>query len=522
MSMTLLNYRGVLMTNSRTKNATRNIIFALLNKFVSLALPFVTRTIITYILGAKVLGLSSLFTSVLSFLSLAELGLGTAIVHSMYKPIAEDDKTTICALLGYYKKMYRTIGMIILGTGTLVLPVLPYLIKGSTPEGINIYIVFYIYLLNTVLSYFLAGYKQCLLTAHQRSDITSKISIVANFVMQVAQIIILCITKNYYVYAFLPIFSTLTINILNAKITSKMFPDYKCGTGLSKEVQFEIRKKINGLIGTKINAVVVHSSDALVVSAFLGLIDNAKYANYFYVVNTVSGLMIILYSSMTAGVGNSIVTENLEKNYTLFKKLSFINSWIVNWCCVCLICLYHPFMQLWMGESMVYPVNVEACFVLYFFIYNIQRVILMFKDAAGLWYEDRMRPYVSMSVNVILNIILVQKIGVYGIILSSILAFLVSVPWANYTLFTKLFRISPWKNIFEMFKSGLIACMASVVTYTICNVLLEGAIFFLVKAVICVLVPNTIFYLFYRKCEEFSEMCIFLNEKALKKIKHRR
>ena len=187
------------MTGSRTKNAERNIIFAFLNKMVSLVLPFLTRTIVIYILGAQVLGLNNLFTSVLSFLSLAELGLGTAIVHSMYKPIAEDDETTICALLGYYRKLYQIIGMTILLIGTLLLPFLPYLIKGSAPAGVNIYIVFYIYLLNTVLSYFLAGYKQCLLAAHQRSDITSKISIVANFVMRIAQIVILCIVQDYYV-----------------------------------------------------------------------------------------------------------------------------------------------------------------------------------------------------------------------------------------------------------------------------------------------------------------------------------
>ena len=506
------------MSTSRTKNAERNIVFAFLNKIVSMVLPFVTRTIVIYILGAQVLGLNSLFTSILNFLSLAELGLGTAIVHSMYKPIAEDDKDTLCALFGYYKRLYRIIGIAILLIGTILLPFLPYLIKGSAPAGINIYVIFYIYLLNTVLSYFLAGYKQCLLAAHQRSDITSKISIAANFVMRIAQIAILCVTKDYYVYAFLPIFSTLTINILNAYTTNKMYPEYKCRGKLSKEIRDEIRRKISGLIGTKINAVVVHSADALVVSAFLGLVDNAKYGNYYYIVNTISAIIMIFFTSMTAGVGNSLVTESLEKNFKLFKKLSFINSWGVGWCCVCLACLYHPFMEIWMGESMTYPISVEICFVLYFFIYNIQRSVLMFKDAAGLWYEDRKRPYVTMSVNIVLNVISVQIIGIYGIILSSVFAFCISVPWANHTLFTNLFKITPWKNILEMIKTGIVTLFASLVTYVICGLLPEGLLFFLVRMMICVLVPNIVFYMFYRRCEEFADVRILLKEKIYKKI----
>lgn len=510
------------MTGSRTQNAERNIVFAFLNKMVSLVLPFVTRTIVIYVLGAQVLGLNNLFTSVLSFLSLAELGLGTAIVHSMYKPIAEDDKTTICALLAYYRSLYRIIGMTILIIGTLLLPFLPHLIRGSAPEGINIYIVFYIYLLNTVLSYFLVGYKQCLLAAHQRSDITSKISIVANFVMRIAQIVILCIVQDYYVYAFLPIISTVTINVLNALITNKMYPEYKAEGKLEKKIINEIKKKISGLIGTKINAVVVHSADALVVSAFLGLTDSAKYSNYYYIINMLSGIIMTFHSSMTAGVGNSIVTENLDKNYKLFKKLSFINSWVVGWCCVCLVCLLQPFMTLWMGERMTYPRMVEVCFVIYFFVYNIQRVVLMFKDAAGLWYEDRMRPYVAMIINVVLNITLVNVIGVYGIILSSVVAFCISVPWANYTLFTYLFDKPAWKNIWSMFKDGILTSIVSALTYIICRLFPDGFFFILVRVIICAFVPNIIFYLFYRRCEEFSDMCALLYDRILKRFIQRK
>lgn len=512
-----IHHISYIMSESRTKNATRNIVFATLNKILSLLLPFVTRTIILYLLGSTFLGLSSLFSSVLSFLSLAELGLSVAIVHSMYKPIAEGNTDLICALLAYYKKFYHIIGTAILIIGTIILPFLPYLIKGDAPNGINIYILFYIYLLNSVLSYFLAGYKQSLLSAHQRSDIISKISIIATLVMQVAQIVILCITRNYYVYALLPIFSTLTINILNAVITDKMYPEYKCRGILSKEQKAKIQKKISGLIGTKLNSVVIHSADSLVVAAFLGLVDTAMYDNYYYLVNAISGFIMLFFSSMTAGTGNSIVTETLEKNYKLFKKLSLLNSWGVGWCCVCLICLYHPFMVIWVGEDLVYPFSVEVCFVLYFYIYNIQRVILMFKDAAGIWYEDRFRPYIAMVVNVFFNFTLVQIIGVYGIILSSVFAFCISVPWANYTLFKVLFKKPAMMNLLRMLKDGGIIVCASAITYCICECLGNSIVDFLCKLIICCIIPNLIFWLFYHKKDEYKDVLSMIKIRVVRK-----
>lgn len=500
------------MADSRSKNASRNIVFAFANKIIAVLLPFVTRTITLYLLGEKYLGIGSLFTSVLSFLSLAELGLGSAIVFSMYQPIAENDEDKICALLAYYRSFYRRIGIAILAVGTLLVPVIPYLIKDEPPAGANVYILFYLYLMNSVISYFFAGYKQSLLTAHQRTDLISKITMVVSVLIQIGQIAALVLTKNFYIYAIVPIVGTILTNILNLIITNRRYPRLQCRGSIGTEDRQAIKKRLSGLVGTKLNSIVVHSSDMLVISAFLGLTANTIYGNYYYIMNAVYAFVFLFFSSLTASVGNSLVTETPEKNFRLFQTISLINAWITGWCSVCLLCLYHPFMVLWVGERLSYSLGIEITLVVYFFVYTIQKTILVFKDAAGIWYEDRYRPYVCMIMNVILNVVLVQWIGIYGVTCSSIAAFLLSIPWINGTLFKTLFQRSPVPNLLRIGYYALVTTGAAGLTYFLTNMLPQGTrgssdlVWLLVRFAVCLVVPNLIFVACYWFQPEFSRM----------------
>ena len=494
------------MPATRTQNAIRNIAFGSLNRFVTLVLPFVTRTITLYLLGASFLGIGTLFSSILSFLSLTELGLGSAIVYSMYKPIAQNDTVALRALLNFYRKLYRVIGVIILTLGTALLPLVPFLMKGDAPDGINVYVLYYIYLINSVISYFFAGYRQSLLSAHQRVDITNNIATLVNLGVQMGQILALYLTRNFYVYALVPIGGTLVVNLVNSIITKKKYPEIKCEGKISEETKKAIKNKLGGLFGTKLNSIVVHSSDTIVISAFLGLTMTAQYGNYYYIMNAVCGFIMVFYSSLTAGIGNKLVSDSLEENYTLFKNLSFINLWLVGWCSICFLCLYEPFMKLWVGEELKLGVPFVLLMVGYFFIYEVQRTILTFKDAAGLWHKDKMRPYVSMLVNVISNVILVQVMGIYGIVVSTILAFLISVPWANHVLFKYLFKKSSLSNLLYMTKGFLITAVVGAITYGVCMLCGEGIWGVLTRLGICCILPNALFVIFFLRDKEFKYM----------------
>ena len=494
------------MQESRTKNAKRNILFGVLNRITMILFPFVIRTVMLYILGSEYLGLDSLFSSILNFLSLAELGVGSALVYSMYKPIAEKDPELICALLNLYRRLYRYIGSFIFGVGVILVPLLPSLIKGDCPPDINLYILYFVYLTNTALTYWMYGYKVSLLLAHQRSDIESKCTVLLRSGMYILQIAVLFLFKNYYWYIlWLPVFTVIN-NLVISRITDRMYPEYRCAGEISREKQNDIKKKVLALFGTKANSIVLHAMDNIIISAFLGLAMVGMYGNYYYIMSAIVGMIAIVYNSMTAGIGNSLETESLEKNYFDFNVLTFANFWLVSFCSVSLLCLYQPFMKIWVHEQNMLDNLVVVLFVIYFYVYQIRRVVLTFKDAGGIWWEDRFRPYIAMAVNLIGNYIMVQIIGIYGVILSTIFSMLVSIPMENHTVFKYIFHRSAKEFYLKNCLYAALATGLCFITYMLCSFSPEGIPGLIIRAIICLIIPNSMIVLLFRKTKEFSHV----------------
>ena len=481
------------MKIARTKNTVRNILTGSVSRIINIILPFFNRTVILYVMGTKYLGLSSLFTSILSFLSLSELGLGAAMVYSMYKPIARNDDETICALLNLYKRLYRIIGFVVLGLGIALMPFLRQLINDEIPPEINLHLLYFIYLFNSVLSYWLFAYKNALLQAHQRNDVNNVISAVIIPASYAVMLGALWLTKNYYAYViWQPVFTIIT-NLIRSRYVDRHFPHLKPRGEISTELRRSITKKVAALIGTKLNTVVLNAADNLVMSAFLGLTVIAVYGNYYMIMSSIIGFLGIIYSAMTAGLGNSLQTETVEKNYRDFEKLSFMNSWLVGWCSVCLVCLYQPFMRIWVGEELMFPFYVVLELGLYFYIYQLRKIPVVYKDAAGIWWEDRFRPYVCMVTNVVLNILLVQIIGISGIILSTVFSLCISIPWENYTIFKYVFHRSSRAYYGKLAAYCGSMILGGLVCFWLCSLFGDGIPALMARAVICVIVPNVIF-----------------------------
>lgn len=498
------------MRIERTKNTLRNIIFGFGYRLLNIILPFISRTAILYILGEQYLGLSSLFTSILSFLSLADLGVGGAMVYSMYKPIAENDTKTIRALLNLYLKFYRIIGTVILVLGLCLIPFLKVLVHEDLPGDVNIYVLYILYLINTCLSYWLFAYKSALLQAYQRNDIESKIAMVITPLSYIFMLGALFLTHNYYAYViWLPIFTIIT-NVVRMLYVNKHFPKLKPQGHISQELRASIVKKVTALLGTKLNTVVLNAADNIVIAAYFGLTTIGIYGNYYYIMSSIIGFLGICYSAMTAGLGNSIALESVDKNYNDFMKFSFINSWLVGWCTICLVCLYQPFMYLWAGKDLMFPFFIVLEFGLYFYVYQIRKIPVTYKDAAGIWWEDRFRPYVSMIVNLVLNIVLAQIIGVSGIILSTVISLLISIPWENYTVFKYIFHRSSREYYKKMAYYALTILLAGIVTFVLCSPWGNGFPALLIRACICLIVPNLLIILGNFKGKEFQDSKVFL------------
>ena len=492
----------------RTKNATRNIFFGVILKIYNIAIPFVMRTAMIYLMGVQYLGLNSLFTSVLQVLNLAELGVGSAMVYSMYKPIAEDDEATICALMKLYRTYYRVIGLVIAVVGCALTPFIPHLIKSDVPAGLNIYLLYILNLAATVLSYWLFAYKNSILQAHQRTHVVSRVSLVTSTVQYGLQIAVLCIFHNYYLYVIVALATQALTNITTAVCANKLYPQFKPKGSVDKVQAQIINQRIRDLFTSKIGSIIYDSADTIVISAFLGLTVLAVYQNYFYILTSITGLISVVFAACTAGIGNSIVVESKEKNYQDLKKFTFIITWIAGFCSVCLLCIYQPFMELWVGKDLMLSLSAVVCFVVYFFVRQFNALFNLYKDASGMWHEDRLRPLTAALTNLALNLMLVQFIGIYGILLSTVLAILcVGMPWLLHNLFTVIFdRKHMWPYIGRLAKYCFVVLISCTVTYLICSRISIGLVpTILIRGVICMIVPNAIYFLVFRKTEEYNQ-----------------
>lgn len=397
------------------------------------------RTAMIYLMGVQYLGLNSLFTSALQVLNLAELGVGSAMVFSMYKPIAENDNTTICALMKLYRTYYRVIGLVIAVVGCALIPFIPRLIKSDVPADINIYILYLLNLGTTVLSYWLFAYKNSILQAHQRADVVSKVTLVTSTIQYGSQLFVLWAFHNYYLYVIVMLATQALTNIVTAVCADKLYPQFKPRGKVDKIQVQKINQRIRDLFTSRIGGVVYDSADTIVVSAFLGLTVLAVYQNYFFILNAITGFIAVVFAACTAGIGNSIVMESKEKNYQDLNKFAFIITWIAGFCSACLLCIYQPFMELWVGKDLILSFSAVVCFVIYFFVRQFNALFNLYKDASGMWHEDRLRPLIAALTNLVLNLILVKFIGIYGILLSTVLTILWLACRGCYTIYSRLF-----------------------------------------------------------------------------------
>lgn len=499
--------------------------FGLLEKIAAMVMPFVVRTIFIRVLDAEYLGISSLFSSVLMVLSLTELGFSSAIVYHMYKPIAEDDTATINALLHYYKTVYRVVGCIILGVGCLLIPVLPYLAKGSVPGDISLTAVYLIYLVNTAASYFLYSYYSTLISAFQRQDLISKTNVLISFAMYAIQIICLLTVRNYYAYiGIMPLFTVLN-NLRIRAVARRVFPAYHPEGKLDAALKADIRKKVSGMAISKVSGVSRNAFDSIFISMFLGLADTAMYNNYYYIMNAISGVMMIITSSIMAGIGNSVATDTVENNYQNMKKMNFLYMWLSGWCTVCLLCLYQPFMKLWMGEKLMFPFGTVILLCSYFYLLKTGSIRFIYAETNGIWWESRYRAILEAVSNIILNYVLGKYFGVNGIIIATLLSlFFINFIYGSQIVFKYYFGKEKIKEYYNTnIKYAAATVFAAAVTFVLCSrISWEGLIGLFLKAVICVIVPNLLYWLCYHNCCEYKTAVRWLGSKLSENFRNRK
>jgi O-antigen/teichoic acid export membrane protein len=506
------------MKLERTKNAARNIVFDGTLEMVNMIFPFVIRSVMLHYLGTEYLGLNGLFKSLLTFLNLAELGVGSAMVFSMYKPIAEDDTSAVCALLRLYRTLYRIIGLAVAAVGLLLIPVLPKLIKGDLPADMNLYVLYLMNLGNTVVTYWLFAYKGSLLQAHQRRDIISKVSLAVRLTEYSLKILILVFTRNYYLYLAVQLLCQIIVNLLTAVWAAKMYPQYVPAGKLPKEKTLDIFRRVRDLFTSKLSATVFDSADTLVISSFMGLAVLAVYQNYYFIITALRMILVVILNACMAGVGNKMVMESKEANYRDLERISLLFSWILGVSTSMLLCVYQPFMNVWMGEENMLAIGLVFCFAVYYYSMGANKLINMFKDAAGIWRIDRWRPMTAALVNLGLNLATVRWLGLYGVLLSSVFSIVVvQIPWLFHNLFQEVFPRQYMGRYIRLFCGltavALVSCGASWFLCGLYTLNVWPAL--LLNAAVSFVVPNLFYFAVYGRNPVFRESLSHLKRSFL-------
>ena len=495
------------LKKSRTINSIRNSLTSIIANIVAILVAFIAQTMFIKLLGSEYLGLNGLFTNILTLLSLFDLGIGSAIVYNMYKPLAENDTETIKSLLKFYKKTYNIIAMIILLVGSFLIPIIEIFV-GNISINVNIKLVYFLFLISTSASYVLVS-KRNLLYANQESYIVNIVHSCYVIVLNFCQIFVLYLTKNYYLYLVIKIICQLIENIVISIICNIVHPYVlEKSSPLDKEKEKSIFNNVKALILHKLGGVIVLGTDNIIISKFIGLIEVGLYSNYYLIINTSSSFFGQIITSITASVGNLLISSDERKSYDIFKKVRFINFWISCFTATAIMCAIQPFIRIWIGDNyMLSSVTVLVLVINYF--QKLQRMSYsIFKDSAGIWREDRIVPLIEAGLNILFSLIFVHYFGLTGVFLGTIVSgfALWFYSYPKY-VYKKIFNRTYFNYAKETLGYFFMFIIILIFSNNLCNMIDNGhqaLMCLIINVIISIIVPNSIIFILFRKTENFK------------------
>ena len=463
------------MGDSRTRNTFLNAIFGIVGYAFVVIISFILRKVLASALGEEYLGLNSLYTTIVSFLSLTELGLSTAIIHFLYKPLNDGNREKIKQYLNFYKKAYMIIAVVVLVSGGIVTFALPYIAK-TTVDLSKVRLYFILYVLNTSVSYLIA-YKKSIIYADQKARVVSIAHSVSKIVFSVVQILILYYTKSFLFYIVAMIVCTIADNLTCAIYADKKYPYIKgkCTTTLSKKELKEVKGKMIPIALQSLSGYVVTSTDSIIISAVISVGVVGIYSNYTLISSTLKSLYGQVFAAFTTSFGNLSVSSDTERAYFIYDKAVYL-AFVMTCCMVtCFVALVGAFINLCFGGGYVLDtlnmVLIAASF--YFTCMNVPAVSV--QNALGLHGKDIWVMLVQGVFNLIVSCVLVYYIGLSGVIIGTI-ASTVIFPFfsKDYVLHKYFFNKKPTKIYLCQLCYFLITSLSVVCGYYICNYLLTA------------------------------------------------
>lgn len=495
--------------NNRTQNAAINSVVGIASYFIAMIANFAFRTVFIYFLSVEYLGIQALLTNILSLLSLAEMGVGSAMIFSLYRPIARNEISKIRALLQLYKKMYRIIAVLIFVLGLLLTPFLNFFIASRPSISEPLEVIFLLYVANTAFTY-LSIHKHSILQADQRAYI---VTLWTNFFMilrYIAQILWIIIFKSFIPILIIQLILTLMGNIFVSKKAEKSYPFIKETNEDDKISNLEMKSivnKIQAMLLYRVGSYAVNSTDSIIISKFVGLVSVGIYSNYTMLLGLANSIINFISSALTPSIGNQIESQSSNQVHKTFSTLYFIFFWISSITTISFSTLLNPFIELWIGEKYLVSSGVLCFLIINYYIMMMRRVMVAYRNALGLYEIAKYKPIYEALINLIASLILVRYFGMMGVIIGTTISDITTSLWIEPYVMYKHFFIKGLKQywikyiIYAIFTSIL-----SVLMITFRNFFYTGGVVSLIFIFVAILMITNIFiWLLFRNSEEFKE-----------------
>ena len=496
--------------SSRVAKSIKNVYMGFASKIVVILMSFVDRILFIKFLGEGLLGINGLFSNVLLILSLADLGMASVMSYSYYEPLAKKDTKKLIALTSFYKKIYNTLAVVITILGLCIIPFLQYIVKLDEPIE-NLPLIYLFFLANTVISY-LFVYKSTVLIADQNGFVASRLQITLDIARNLVQFAAVVITKNILVYLFVRMIFTFLYNYILCKKAEKMYP-YVNETGeLDNETKHNIFVTIKSGFIYKLSAILLNGTDNILISAIVGTVWVGYIANYDTVITSIMAFVYIIFSSVTASIGNLGVTDTPKRKKEVFDILLFMGFWLGRVIVPCFFFLMSDLLALWIGEKFILSTDIFVAKLIVIYMSCCLNPIFTFRDALGLYKKTKYSIFAASLINVVLSIILGMKFGVTGILLASSIAMLLTYVWYEpVVLYNSYFESKPGEYFIKQLKNIVLLA----VTFFICNLIIpkivaDNFVMLFVKAFVCFGLTNLIGLVFTFRTEEFK----FYKDKA--------
>ena len=493
----------------RVLNTLKNSGATLAQMLVGTLFGFVVRTVFIKTLGADYQGLNNLFGSILGMLSIAELGIGTAIVYNMYPFIATHDTEQLKSLMRFYRTAYRWVAAAVAFFGLLLMPFLHFF---NNYQGIheNVYVIYLLFLANSVASYFFS-YKRSILYADQKNYVTSIFDLGYTFVINIAYLVILLVFQNFILYLAASLIFSFLENILISFYADRRYPwlTEKKAAKIAPEIFQNFRKQIYGMLYHNIGYFVVIGTDSMIITKFLGLAANGKYSNYIMVTAAVATIISAILNGSIASVGNLLTEKKSDQSFDAYKKISFATFWIFTFASVSCLLIMQPFIQIWLGKAYLLSFGVLLVVVLNFYVQGMRRPITIFQSASGIFYENRHVPLIEAAVNLVASVVLVNFFGLEGVLLGTLISTMIlySYSFPKY-IYAPVFERKTSGYLLEQGRYFLIFLgilgLSVLTNFFVSQHLGNVWQSFFVSLIVSLIAPNLLLFLLFRKSDNFD------------------